>query len=66
MTVYVLFHCNEWKEYSSMRIIGVSDKSHLKRTLQAIKKECNYSKEDMETYIYIRETAMNDLKDMNI
>lgn len=66
MTVYILFHCNQWKEWSSMRIIGVVTKTHLKRTLRAIKKECRYSDEDMETYIYTHETTLNDLKDMNI
>lgn len=60
-TLYVLFHCDEWKTWSSMRFIGVVDSEHLDKSLRKIKKEQGYSKEDMETYIYIDEVALNDL-----
>ena len=54
MTLYVLFHCDEWKSYSSMRFIGVVDKEHLEKSLRKIKQEQGYTKEDMETYIYMK------------
>ncbi len=64
--VFVLFHCDAWQSYDSMRFIGVVTEKHLKRTLRKIKRECGYSDEDMETYVFITETTTNDLKGMNI
>jgi len=66
MTVYVIFHCDAWKMYDSMRLIGVATKTKLDKVLKAIKKKCKYSDEDMETYIYIHETTTNDIKSMDI
>ena len=66
MWVYVIFHCDQWQSYESMRLIGVATKSSLNRVLRAIQKKLKYSDEDMETYIYVQETKTNDVKDMNI
>lgn len=59
--LYALFHCDEWKTYSSMRFIGVVDEEHLEKAKRKIKREQGYTKEDMETYIYIKEIDMNEL-----
>ena len=64
--IYVLFHCDAWQSYESMRFIGVVTETFLDKTLRKIKKECGYSEEDMEKYIYVEETITNDFKDMNI
>lgn len=61
MKLYVINHCNAWHEYSSFNLIGVVTKTNLKRALNKIKKECNYTKEDMETYIDINEVETNEL-----
>lgn len=66
MLVYIIFHCDQWQTYDSMRLIGVATKSKLKHVLRVIKKELHYSKEDMETYIYIEEATTNDIEGMNI
>lgn len=66
MQVYVLFHCDQWQSYASMRLIGVVTKSKLKHTLHVIQKKCKYSSEDMEKYIYIIEMKTNDISGMNI
>ena len=61
MTLYVLFHCDEWHTYSSFRFIGVVDEAHKDKALRKIKREQGYSKQDMEDYIHITETYLNDL-----
>ena len=66
MKVYVLFHCDQWKSYDSYRLIGVVSKTNLKKALNKIKKECNYDKEDMETYIAIEECDMDNLEELDI
>lgn len=66
MEAYVIFHCDAWKSFESMRFIGVATKSRLKKVLRAIKKECEYTDEDMETYIYIRPTQINVISEMDI
>ena len=66
MLVYILFHCDAWQSYDSMRFIGVVTKTHLKKALRKIKKECGYTDDDMEKYIFIRETNTNDLENMDI
>ena len=52
MKVAVIYHCNQWQEYSSFRFIGVVALEDLGEALNKIQKECNYSDEDMNTYIY--------------
>ena len=64
--VYVLFHCDAWQSYASMRFIGVVTEKHLDKTLRKIKRECGYSEEDMEKYVFIREATTNDLQNMDI
>ena len=66
MKIYVIFHCDIWKSYESMRFIGVATESKLRHVLRTIQKECKYSDEDMDNYIYIRETITNDTKEMDI
>ena len=66
MNVAVIFHCDQWQSYSSMRLIGVATQSQLPKVLRAIKKKLGYSKEDMETYIFVKECQTNDIKNMDI
>ena len=66
MGIYIILHCDAWKSFASMRLIGVCTKSHLKKVLRAIKKECEYTDEDMETYIYIKESELNCISEMDI
>ncbi len=66
MKVYVLFHCDVWKSYSSYRLIGVVSKTSLKQALNKIQKECGYEKEELDAYVAIEECDMNNLKDLNI
>lgn len=64
MDLYVFFDCNEWKEYSSFRFICVVDHDHYMDAYEKIKKERGYSDEEMETFIYIEETTLNDLENI--
>ena len=66
MIIYVIFHCDAWKSYSSMRLIGVCTESKLREMLRAIQEECKYTDEDMDTYIYIKEKLLDDIEDMDI
>lgn len=66
MKVFVIFHCDEHQSYASMRLIGTATKSSLKHVLHVIQKKLHYSKDDMNTYIYVKETITNDTKNMNI
>lgn len=58
--IFVIFDCDQWKSWCSMRFIMVSDEDNLERNLAVIKKKREYSDEDMETYIYIENAYMND------
>ncbi len=66
MKVYVLFHCDAWKNRDSYRLIGVVSKTALKKALNKIQKECDYSKNELDAYVAIEECDMNNLKDLNI
>ena len=59
--VYVFFHCDIWKSYNSMRFIGVVDEKNYDKAYNKIKREQHYSKQDMEDYIFVKETELNDL-----
>lgn len=59
--VIAIFDCDEWKSTDSLRLIMISDEEHLKENLKKIKKDHEYSKEDMETYIYMEELHINEL-----
>lgn len=61
MTLHVIYHCNQWQEYSSFRFIGVVDTDHLEPSLKKIKKQCGYTNEDMDKYIFVEIVALNDL-----
>ena len=58
--VYIVNHCNEWHEFSSFRLIGVFDEGHIKSALNEIQEELDYSDEDMDTYIDINATELNE------
>lgn len=30
--MYLYYHCNAWKNYDSMRLVGVFDETHLKKS----------------------------------
>ena len=66
MKVYVLFHCDEWKSYSSYRLIGVVSELCLENAYRKIKEECNYDDEEMETYIAVEECDMDNLEELDI
>ncbi len=61
MTIYNIYHCNEWKEYSSFRFIGSVEESELENTWRKIKKGTKYTNEEMETYIYVDKVELNEL-----
>ena len=66
MEVYVLFHCNEWKDRDSYRLIGVVSEACLENAYRKIKKECNYNDEEMETYLVVEKYDMDNLEELNI
>lgn len=59
--IYVFFHCDIWKSYDSMRFIGAVDEDNYEKAYNKIKREQHYSKQDMEDYIFVKETELNDL-----
>lgn len=66
MGVYVIFHCNQWHEYASMRLIGVTTEDKLDEVLAFIKKQLDYSDQDMVDYIHTEYTDVDDIESMNI
>lgn len=61
MQLAVIYHCNEWQEYSSFRLIGVVDYDSEYDSLQDIQKELGYTDEEMEKYIYVQYVDLNEL-----
>ena len=59
--LYIIYHCNQWKEYSSFVFIGVVEKDKLQSALAEIKKECKYTDSDMEDYITYNKIKLNEL-----
>ena len=59
--IYVFFHCDIWKSYSSMRFIGVCDEKNYDKCYQKIKREQGYTEQDMQDYIFVKETEINEL-----
>ena len=53
MTYYAIYDCNEHKERSSFRLIGIADLLHMEDYLNEIKHEYEYSDQDMEDFIFI-------------
>ena len=66
MEVYVLFHCDAWKNRDSYRLIGVVSKTCLENAYRKIKEECDYNYEEMEAYIVVEECDMDNLEELNI
>lgn len=60
MQVLVWFDCDEWKSYSSCRLIGVCDKKQRNKFYDMIKESHNYNDEDMELYICVEERELNE------
>jgi thioester reductase-like protein len=61
MKVCILYHCNEWKDYSSRKLIGVVKEDELDQALAKIQKECDYSEDDMNMYIDYDTVELGDL-----
>lgn len=57
----VIFHCNEYKEKSSYRLIGVVSENMLNSKLEEIKKDNNYTDEDMDNYIFTESVVLNSI-----
>ena len=57
----VIFHCNEYKEKSSYRLIGVVSENMLNSKLEEIKKANNYTDEDMDNYIFTESVVLNSI-----
>lgn len=62
MNLYVIYHCNEWQEYSSFRLIGVVEEGELHNALELIKQELKYTDEEMNNYIYVDNKILNELE----
>ena len=61
MTLHVIYHCNQWHEYSSFRLIGVVEENKLTKSLRKIQNELGYDETDMNDYIHVDEIELNDL-----
>lgn len=64
MQVYILYHCNKWKEYSSRHTIGVCEQDKLQESLDRIQQETGYSDEEMKTYIDYDLVTVNELENI--
>ncbi len=64
--VYVIFHCNQWHEYSSMRLIGVASEDGLRDVLTEIQRQLDYSDQDMDEFIHVERTTVDNIECMNI
>ena len=65
-TVYVIFHCNQWHEYSSMRLIGVASEEGLRDVLTEIQRQLGYSDQDMDDFIHVECTTVDNIECMDI
>lgn len=65
-SVYVIFHCNEWHEYSSMRLIGVASEENFTEVMEKIREKLGYSEQDMQDYIYWELADVDDVSSMNL
>lgn len=61
MNLYVIYHCNQWHEYGSFRLIGVVDENHLNKALHKIQNELGYDETDMNDFIHVSDIRLNDL-----
>lgn len=48
----LIYDCNAWQEFSSMRLIMVSSEDELANNLAKIQKDRHYNNDEMNTYIY--------------
>lgn len=60
MTVIAIFDCDEWKTRQSMRLIMISSPEKLEENLKRIKKEHEYSDQDMKDYIFTEEYVVDN------
>ena len=60
-SINIIYHCNEWQEYSSFRFIAAVDDDHLEKALKKIKRECQYNNDEMEKYIYVDYVIINEI-----
>lgn len=61
MDLFVIYDCDKWKSRSSLRLIMVSDAKTLESNLATIKRDRNYTDDDMETYIFVEEVTLNKI-----
>lgn len=66
MYVYVISHCDQWHSYDSFRLIGVASEDNLDSVLESIQNELNYTDEEMEQYIDVTGTVVDNVENMNI
>lgn len=55
----LFFSCDEWKSLDSMRFIAVADCEHEREVWEGIKRDWNYTDEEMEKYIYTEYSPLN-------
>lgn len=61
MELFVIYDCDEWKSRSSLRLIMVSDAEMLESNLATIKRDHDYTDDDMGTYIFVEEVTLNKI-----
>lgn len=59
--VCAIFHCNEWQEYSSFRLIGIVEEDELDSALEEIQAETGYTDEEMDKLIFIDHNTIGEL-----
>ena len=59
--VYVISHCDQWHNYNSFRLIGVASEENLPSVLDVIQSELGYTDEEMDQYIDITGTVVDDI-----
>ena len=62
MSLAIIYHCNQWQEYSSFRLIGVVEEGFEYDALRKIQQELKYTDDDMQTYIYVQYVDLNELE----
>ena len=61
MNLYVISHCDIWHSRSSLKLIGVVNEDELHNAMVKIKKELDYTDEDLDNYIDVQTVELNDL-----
>ena len=57
--VYCIFDCDVWHTRDSMRLLSVCDKDNLDSMLATIKRDHEYTDNDMKDYIHVESVYMN-------